>query len=70
MPSLDNTEHLENVWTDSQRSIQYMECIASPVFVYSQYLGNCLHFPVWEKLSCPPCYLISDPHLMVQSVFE
>lgn len=35
------------------RSIQYMDCIASPMFVYSQYLENCLHFPVWEKLLLP-----------------
>lgn len=24
-----------------------------PMFVHSQYLENCLHFPVWEKLLLP-----------------
>lgn len=47
--------HLQNVGTESQRTPAevyiYMDCIASLIFVYSQYLENCLHFG--EKLLLP-----------------
>lgn len=72
MPSLDITGTSKMCGLNPEnngRSIQYMDCIASPMFVYSQYLENCLHFPVWKN-SCYLYYLISDPYLMVQSVLK
>lgn len=43
------------------RVLQYMDCMAPPICVYSQYLENCSYFPVWGKNSCYLYYLISDP---------
>lgn len=59
--------HLENVWTDSERSIQYMECIASPMFEYYSIWETAFIFLCGEN-SCSLYYLISDPHLMDGSV--